>query len=505
MARIGIVDLGSNTARLVVYAYEPGEWYRLEDEIREPVRLAEGFGGGNHLSAAAIDRSAAALKLMADFAQATDLGRLEVIATSAVRDAENRQELLDRLEGLDLDIWITAGTEEAELGVLAAANSLSLEHAWVVDLGGGSVQISLMENRRFVHGESFPLGMVRMSERFLTSDPPLPREVAALEAEAQQRLGPMMGKIRETDYPLVAMGGTVRNLARAVQKRIFYPLELLHGYALSAADLEALAAQLLASREQERSTIPGIRQDRADVITAGAVIYRWILRSSRRQELLVSGHGMREGTLYRHFLPAPHLLEDVRAFSLQNLLAGFRQPTAHVRHVEFLARRIFEGLAAAFDLGKEAGEILAAAATLHDLGTALFYYRHHRHGAYLLHSSPLYGFDHREQVLILLMVRWHEKGSPRTAPYDSILAPGDFKLLLRLTACLRLAEHLERSRIGRVQDLSVEVRTDRIVLHLEAREEPIVEVWEAQKLTAELFQEAFDRSLEMVRSQELDR
>ncbi|MCB1033395.1 MAG: exopolyphosphatase, partial [Acidobacteria bacterium] len=89
MKRLGIVDLGSNTARLVVYAYEPGVWYRLEDEIREPVRLAEGFGAGNHLAEAAVDRSAAAVKLMADFAQATGLGRLEVIATSAVRDADN--------------------------------------------------------------------------------------------------------------------------------------------------------------------------------------------------------------------------------------------------------------------------------------------------------------------------------------------------------------------------------------------------------------------------------
>ena len=500
MSRIGIVDLGSNTARLVVYAYEPSSWYRLEDEIREPVRLAEGFGAGNHLSPAAVDRSVAAVQLMADFAKATELGRLEVIATSAVRDAENRQQLLDRLQGLDLDIWITAGTEEAELGVLAAANSLSLENAWVIDLGGGSVQVSLMEDRRFVHGESFPLGMVRMSERFLVSDPPRRTEVLALEAEAQESLGTMTQAIRDSDYPLVAMGGTVRNLARAVQKRISYPLEILHAYTLPRADLEALTARLVASSFQERRSIPGIRQDRSDVITAGAVIYRWILQSSRRQEILISGHGMREGALYRHLLPAPHLLEDVREFSIRNLLAGFRQQAAHVDHVRFLARRLFEGLAEEFELDATAGEILAAAAALHDLGTSLFYYRHHRHGAYLLGSGPLYGYGHREQVLIMLLVRWHEKGFPRTAPYDPVLEPGDALLLLRLTACLRLAEHLERSRMGRIKDLSVQVHPEQVVLHLVADEEPVVEVWEALKLTASLFREAFDRSLEIVRS-----
>lgn len=500
MARIGIVDLGSNTARLVVFSYEAGAWYRLEDEIREPVRLAQGFGAGNHLAPAAVDRSAAAVKLMADFAKATGLGRLEVIATSAVRDAENRGELLGRLEGLDLDVWITAGSEEAELGVLAVANSLAPEDAWVVDLGGGSVQVSRMEGRRFVHGESFPLGMVRMSERFFTSDPPRRSEVLALEAEAERLLGPVVEEIGKTELPLIAVGGTVRNLARAVQKRISYPLELLHGYVLARADLEALTARLLASSTEERAGIPGIREDRSDVIAAGAVVYRWLLQNAGRKSLLISGHGMREGALYRHFLPAPYLLADIRAFHIENLLAGFRQPLAHVGHVEHLVLRIFGGLAPAFGLSGDDREILVAAARLHDLGMSLFYYRHHRHGAYLLGSGPLCGYTHREQAMVMLLVRYHEKGQPRTTPYESILQPEDAMLLLRLTACLRLAEHLERSRVGRVKDLSVEVGDEQVLLLLEADEAPVVEAWEAKKLTCDLFLEAFGRPLEIARA-----
>lgn len=501
MARIGIVDLGSNTARLVVFAYEAGRCFHLEDEIREPVRLAEGFGAGNRLSPAAVDRSVAALTLMADYAKATDLGHLEVIATSAVRDAENQSELLRRIEDLELDLWITAGTEEAELGVLAAANSLAMDDAWIVDLGGGSVQISLMEDRRFVSGKSFPLGMVRMSERFLVSDPAGRAEVLALEATAESHLSPTIQAMLDSDYPVVAMGGTVRNLARAVQKRASYPLELLHGYVLARTDLEALTARLLASSREERRNIPGIRQDRSDVITAGAVIYRWILQNCRRREIIISGHGMREGALYRHFLPAPHLLENVRDFSIRNLQAGFPQPLGHVDHVRFLAERLFDGLAPVFGLSPRDREILSAAARLHDLGTAVFYYRHHRHGAYLLGSGPLHGFSHREQVLIILLVRWHEKGFPRTAPYDPILSPGDSVLLQRLTACLRLAEHLERSRVGRVRDLEVAVEEERVAIQLHAIQEPVVEVWEALKLTGALFREAFGRPVEMSRAE----
>lgn len=491
--------MGSNTARLVVFAYEPERWFQLEDQIREAVRLAEGFGTSARLTPAAIERGVTALKLIADFAGAADLDRLQVIGTSALREAENRHQLLDRIAPLALDVWILSGSEEAELGVDAVANTLAFDDAWVVDLGGGSVQLSRMTDRAFDHGAAHPLGMVRLTEAFLHDDPPSARQVEALEAEVERRLGASADEMRRDAAPLVAMGGSVRNLARAVQRASGYPLDLLHGYFLRRADLDELTGRLLAATSAERATIPGIRSDRADVIAAAALVFRWLLAASGRDGLVISAHGMREGAFMRHFLPPPeHRVDDVRAFAVSSRLARYPVPQPHNRHVRRLAARLFDGLAPLHRLEAKEAELLDAAAALHDLGAAIDYYHHAQHGTYLLLSKPMHGFSHREQVLITLMVRYHEKGTPKTNGYEQVLRPGDRTLLRHLTACLRLAEYLERARAGRIRDLEVEIGDAAVRLLLDSSEPPTVELRESRKMAAPLFEQAYGRPLELL-------
>lgn len=502
MQRLGIVDLGSNTARLVVYGYEPGEWYRLIDEIREPVRLGEGMGRGNLLTPAAIERAAAALKLYAQFASATSVAPPRVIATSALRDAANAELFFDRVRDLELKIDVLDGSEEAALGVRAVANSFAIEDAWIMDLGGGSAQISRMEQRRFREGAAHPLGAVRLTEAFLTHDPPRSSEIAALEEAAEGHLGAVAAEMRRRPAPVVAMGGTIRNLARAVQKRKNYPLGRAHGYFLARADLEEMMARLLELRVAKRRRVAGIHPDRADVILAGGLVYRWLARRAGLDGIWISGHGVREGAFLERFLPPPHLVPDVRRFSIDNLFRCYRQPLRHTASVRRLARRIFYGLAPLHGLGPAEAELLDGAAVLHDIGMAVGYHNHHKHGAYLVETTYLLnGFTHREQALLMLLVRYHRKGSPRWGRWRDLALPGDKELLVRLATCLRLAEYLERARAGRVTDVRVWITRKKTTLELIAEDDPTVEIWEAKK-HAPLFERAFGCRLVLKRSGE---
>ncbi|HEX9699310.1 MAG TPA: exopolyphosphatase, partial [Acidobacteriota bacterium] len=228
--RIGIVDLGSNTMRLVVYECEPGAWYRLADQVREPVRLAEGAAKAGALTDAAMERALNALRLYGDYARDSHLSDLAVVATSAARDAANGEVFLDRVRRLDLDVTVLDGEEEAAYGVLAVANSFDVSDAWVMDLGGGSAQVSRMRRRAFESGAAYPLGAVRVTELFLDSDPPSEREIEALREGVRRQLAEVVARIADQPDPLIAMGGTIRNLARAVQKANSYPLSQVHGF-----------------------------------------------------------------------------------------------------------------------------------------------------------------------------------------------------------------------------------------------------------------------------------
>lgn len=494
MERVGIVDVGSGTARLVVYAYEPERHYRLVDEMREPVRLGEGLAASGRLSPAALQRALAFLAAVKDYAAATGLERLDAFATSAVRSAENGAELLEPARLLGVPLRVLSGEEEAVYGTLAVAGGFDLEEAWVMDLGGGSAQVSRMRARRWQEGRAYPLGAVRLTERFFAHDPPKPRELRALRRFVRAELTQAITAMAEDGAPLVAMGGTVRNLARAVQRHRRYPLEQLHGYRLAASDLAELVERLQGLTVAQRRRVPGLSADRADVVLAGALVYLTLLEESGREALWISGFGVREGAFFRHFLPAPHLPEDVRELHLASLEARFPTPRLHVQSVRRLARRLFEGLAPLHRLGPEDARLLDAAARLHDIGLVVDFYDHHKHGAYLIEHHVLAGWSHAEQAMLALLVRYHRKGKPRAGAYAPLLGAEGEERLTRLAAMLRLAEHLERARSGRVTELGVEVGEEAVTLWLRGPENAWVEAWEAQK-DAPLFARAFGRRL----------
>lgn len=488
---MGLVDLGSNTARLVIYEYQRERWFQIVDSIREPVRLAEGFAESGVLASQAVERAIATLTLFADYANAAGLPPIVVYCTSAVREAANRAEFLSRIRDLGLPYSVLDGHQEARHGVRAVTNSLPVEDAWVVDLGGGSAQVSRVLQRSFIDGDAHPLGAVRTTERFL-ADGLDDDSVAALEAFTLEQLRPVLESMRQDSAPLVAMGGSIRSLAAAAQASRRYPYPQLHAYELTRSDFEAVTRRLLINSLAKRRRIAGISPDRADILPAAAIVFRTLMRAAERERIVISGTGVREGIFFETFLPAPHQLAELQDFAVSN---AQRQTDRgeHVRRVRRLALALFDGLQRLHDLDESERQTLGAAAELHDIGTRVSFHRRHRHAAYLIDAAPLWGFDHQQQAMISRLVRFHRSGRPTLGPYRRMFGEDDERTLLILAACLRLAVQFERSRAGRVEGVSVQVG-DRITVSLHAATEPTVELWEAGK-HAGLVQTAFGREL----------
>ena len=201
------------------------------------------------------------------------------------------------------------------------------------------------------------------------------------------------------------------------------------------------------------------------------MLLRTLLRHTRAPGLWLSGMGIREGALFQHLLPSPHLRPDPRAFAVENLFRRYPFRADHRERVKALALALYRGLSPLHGYGPEEERLLLEAAHLHDIGMHLGYHEHHKHGAYLVLSEPLLGTPHREQVLLALLVRYHRRGEPSLGGYRNLMARGDGKRLWRLAALLRLAEMLERTRSGRVKGVRVELgERVRLTLEAEARE-----------------------------------
>ncbi len=494
--RYGIIDLGSNTARLVIMLAVQGYAYRLEDEVREVVRLRQCMSDAG-LSDAAMQRARSALHVFQRFCRALEVDVIIATATSAVRDAVNGPAFLEQIEReLGMTLRILDGEREAYYGTIGALNDVDLRTGYVLDIGGGSAQVSRVEDQRYRHGQSAPLGALALTERFVTSDPISNREFKAIQDEIDAQLD-AFDWLAPGQGGLVGLGGTIRNLAKREAARTAYPLNTLHGFQLSRNAVAETIDELRSLPLSKRLKLTGIRSDRADIILPGAMVTTAVMARVGVEELTISTNGLREGLFFEQFwrhLDYP-VVPDVRGFGVLNLAHIYRYQKTHANHVRLLTRRLFDQLQPIHGYGPNERELLDAAALLHDTGTIINYNDHHYHSQMLIVNNGLPGFSPREIALIALLVRYHRKGSPSVGEFASIMEEGDDERLVQSSAMLRLAEYLERSRNGAVDDVIVTWTDESMRLTLIADYYPAVEIWQAERYAVELFEEAFGRTV----------
>ncbi len=499
--RVAVVDMGSNSWRLVVYGYEPGTpWWSLVDEIREAVRISAGLGGGsNALRPERVELALHTAAVFSAFCRARGIDRIEAVATSAIRDADNGPELLEEIhKQTGLTARVISGDEEARYGWLAIANSTTIEDGFGLDMGGGSIQGLQLQGRRLVRSASLPLGSVRVSEHFLPGESASAKEMRALRRHVAGELGELgwwKGGGR-----LVGIGGTIRNLAAAAMKRLELPDIDVQGFELTRNALEELIELLAARPASKRGGVSGIKPDRGDVILGGALVLAAALDQGGFDAIEVTEAGLREGIFFERLLGRRELFMDVRQESVENLAHRFETDHDHVHHVARLSLAMFDGLAAArlHELDDSDRELLWAACILHDIGTAIDYDDHHRHSQYLILNAGLPGYSPRELVLIGLIARYHRKGEPDASALGDLAEPGDVERLGVLCGVIRLAEQLERSRDRSIRAVSVGTLNGAVELRASTAPDgdPSVPIWAARR-NSDLLSEAIGRPVEI--------
>src|SRR4051794_11790084 len=438
-----------------------------------------------------MQRGLAVAEVFAHFCQATGIedGDVAAVATSAVRDATNRDAFVSRSP---LPVKVLSVDEEARYGYLAAVNSTTLTEGAVLDLGGGSLQLTRVEDRGPMEMGSWPLGAVRMTEHFLNGSEPVgKKQLKALRAHVAEQLADAPW-LADSGQRLVGLGGTVRTPAAAAAAAAGLPSIGIQGHVITRDCLAELVGRLASLPAEERGEVPGIKPSRAEIILAGAAVVLAVLEEGGFEGLEATDSGLREGVFFERHLPADdHLFGDVRLASVENLAAQYGQVNAHTRHVAHLALEMAEALGCERDL-------VWAAAMLHDIGMSIDYDDHHRHSRYLVLNAGLPGYSPREVALIAEMVRYHRKGMPS---FGEDVAPwtekDDQDILDRGSTLLRVAEGLERSRDQIVRDVRIEVVGDGpVVMTLDAAGDVRVAEWAVER-EGDLFARAFGRPLQI--------
>jgi exopolyphosphatase/guanosine-5'-triphosphate,3'-diphosphate pyrophosphatase len=499
--RVGAIDVGTNSIRLIVAEVQADGTYRVLDEEREMTRLGAGLARWGRITDASMAASLEALGKMKAIADGLGVMELRAAATSAVREADNgalfRREAWKRHR---VRVEVISAEEEARLAFASAVRRFNLEGraVAVADIGGGSLDLVFSAGSVVDRVHTLPLGAVRLTERYVRSDPLKKKHWKALRAAIDRALAGELGKPPFTVEVMVGSGGTFSALGAMMRYEHEGSEGNPHGYGITRAEVTRLLAWLMELPESQRRQVPGVPPQRADIIVAGAAVVARLARYLGCRQIIVNEGGVRDGLVLSMMAdlglavaasPAtpPDRLDAVRRFARR-----CRSNERHGEHVARLAGQLFDYLRRRYRLPGSARELLVAAALLHDIGFLVSHAKHHRHAYHLIMHSDLAGYSAREVELIANVVRYHRRSYPKRAhPNFARLDRDDRVLVRRLAGILRLAVALNRSHQELVSTVRCEMRRGRLTLALEADQEPVVELWDARR-KAGLFERAFD-------------
>ncbi|AEF94821.1 Ppx/GppA phosphatase [Desulfotomaculum nigrificans CO-1-SRB] len=484
--RIGIIDLGSNSIRLILMYIGSNGSYRLLDEIKETARIGENMGPERVIKQPALERAVQTIKLLQKFCRANKADSVYGVATAAIRSAVNGGEVLETImKETGVSFRILSEEEEARYAYLGVVNSLDFHDALVMDIGGGSTELILCRERKMVQWTSLPFGAVTLSENFLPTSLAEPEQIEQLENFLTRQFAAVPWLETARGLEVIGVGGTMRNLGRMDRKRTRFSLNILHNYRIHAERVKDIYELLQNTSVDERKAIPGLSKERADIILGGVAAAVKLLDYTGAPGIRVSGSGLREGVFYEYLFrdwPEP-IITDVTEHSVQNFMDLYRVRREHAEHVAKLSLSLFDQLRPLHGYGLWERKILRIAALLHDVGNVVSYYNHHKHSMYVLLNAKIDGLSHRERVLVALIAASHGRIDLKfkLQQHADVLFPQDGMLVRRLGTLLRMGENLDRSSSGVVEDVVCTIKENEVQIDCLASENADLEIRELYK------------------------
>jgi exopolyphosphatase/guanosine-5'-triphosphate,3'-diphosphate pyrophosphatase len=449
--QFGIIDLGSNSVRLVIYRKD--ETIQEIDNVKSVLRLSAHINKNGEIDKKGTETLIECLKRYSQFCRMRGVEKIYGIATAAVRSATNKDALIEEiLEETGIPFRVLSGGEEAYFGYLAVVNTLPYCEAITVDIGGGSTEITYFKDRLLVYSHSFSFGAVTLFQIF-GDDIDKIRNFVTEQLNTQDW-------IRGKQCPVIVMGGTARNLARIHQRKIGYSLSSLHNYVMNRGEVEWTLLQIDYMPMEQRKEINGLSKDRADILPAGITVFLAVMDQVQSKQLVSSNKGLRDGFLFDMLFKNDNgILPDILEYSTDQFMKRYRVDTKHALHVSQLAVQVFDTLkeVGCHAWGSRERSLLQAAAQLHDIGRSINIIEATKHTFYLIENVLLLGVTHKERIIIALSASFINSRQLATfaSAHRSLLTKEDEKLASQLGAIVFLAKSLDRNMDQRIKGVQI--------------------------------------------------
>jgi exopolyphosphatase/guanosine-5'-triphosphate,3'-diphosphate pyrophosphatase len=499
------IDIGTNSFHLVIAKVDDKGIVKILSKDKEVVRLGKSSSDMKYISLDAMERAVTTLKRFKIICDSSN-AEIRAVATSATREALNRDEFINKVfDRTGIRIEVVSGFEEARLiylGILQAINVYD-NRILLIDIGGGSTEFLVGEKGQIHYANSIKLGAVRLTEKFFNGGKFNKENIENAKLYVRSLINPIVRHIKEQKYDfVVGTSGTITTLGSMIycKKSGEDVTEFnFNNYKYSNTELSDIVKTILNCVSiQQIKQLEGLDSQRADIITAGAIILEQVVKEIDIKDITLSSYALREGILFdtidkEHNTLVSADMKNIRYRSVMNLAKRCNYDGPHTNKVLSFANKIFNSLKEKFDLTEKDRDVLEAATILHDIGHSISQAQHHRHSYYLIKNSELLGFNNDEIEMIANVARYHRKSHPKVKHVDyNKLSASNKRKVKMLAGILRIADGLDRGHNNVIKDININIQDSvyKVNVTPEYDKDPTLEIWGANT-RKELFEESF--------------
>lgn len=503
--KVGIIDLGSNNARLVLFYVLPTGNFRIFDELKENVRLGQDMRD-DMLDKGRCEKTIATLKMFKRLCDVNGVSKILAFATSAVRRAKNQNGFLEQVASTcGIHFQVLTQEEESIYAYQGVINSLDVPKGLIMDIGGGSTQFIYYNRRNVLTTETIPYGAVTLTEMFSNEDYSSEERAHKIEEFFKEKLSAFEWmKNLDPDTQLVGVGGSFRNLGKISRMARKYPFAMAHNYNIPVNHFSSIYNTIKTMDLEKTKKIKGLSSARADILPAAFAAINSVIEVGSFDHMIISGAGVREGAMFRYAMPTTidKPISDVLLHNVYGMLRFFDANIPHAEHVYNLSNQLYKELRVLHKLPRAYIKVLKTAALLHDTGAMIKYYEHQNHSAYIILNSNLFGISHKDIVMAAFVTAAHRTGEPfitELSRYKDMLTEEDKDAVSKLGVILKIAESFDRTQSALITGIECDVLGDSVIMKTSTVDKANVslEIKDAMTCAPEFFK-AYKKHLEII-------
>ena len=504
MEKIAIIDLGSNTVRLLLVEVKENGYFQIVDQLKEAPRLGEGMEKDGFLKPQRIQRTIRTLKMFKRLCDANGVEKIYAVATAAVRRAKNQRSFLDEVSATcGLKIRVLTAEEEAMYVYRGVINTMDIPKGIILEIGGGSTKIVYYNRRVLLNHTTLPFGAINLTEFFAGEGLTPQQQCEKIEEYVTEQLKKVEWlKDLDPETQIIGVGGSFRNICRITKIMKKYPLKTIHNYTVNEVSLNHVYDLLKGLELDSKKKIKGLSGDRVDILPSALSAIMAFKKYVGIGDIVISGSGLRTGMLYNIAVPTTEdkPISDVLTHSLATIAEFYNCNDTHTEQIVNLAVQLFKQLKVLHKFPRQYLKILKVAAYLYETGKKIGFYNFEKNTAHLILSTNIYGISHRDLVMasfVAASTPIEDVNLAEWNKYKELVCDEDIDSVRKMGVMLRIASALDRGLSSVVKGVNCDILGDSVIMKTEVEGDATLEINTALETSSD-FRKVFKKNLEIL-------